>query len=221
MSMPGASPSHEEPSGGAGSDLRRSVNQATDRIHEIIDEAERVAADIRAEAERQASAYLAERRREADRLFSERSAALDDLGRRLGDAAERFRVQADEMLAELDVAIAEAKSSARPEVAPAPAEPERQPLRRATDLEPDRRRPAAGERPVAFSAYPGTAPRRPEPVPPVAPEPPSAGPDETAEALLRATQLAVSGRDRSEIERALRESFPAVDPGPVLDEILG
>lgn len=218
MSSP--TPSHEELGSGGASDLRRSVTQATDRIHSIIDEAERTAAQIRVEAERQAAEYLADRRREADRLFSERSAALDDVGRRLGEAAERFRAQADEMLSELDVAITEAKGSTT-QTPPSGSESLGTELRRATDPHPDGRRAAPMERPVAVAAYPGTAANRPEPVPSIDPTPSSASPDETAEAMLRATQLAVSGRDRGEIERALRESFPAVDPGPVLDEILG
>ena len=45
--------------------------------------------------------------------------------------------------------------------------------------------------------------------------------DTTAEALLRATQMAVTGKDRDEIARALRTDFPAIDADSILDQILG
>ena len=99
-----ASPSADDPSpaSGASSELRRSVGQATERIHEIIDAAERVAVEIRSDAEAEAERYLEERRREADRLAGERTAALDQLTKTLANSAERFKHQAEQMLADLD-----------------------------------------------------------------------------------------------------------------------
>ena len=45
--------------------------------------------------------------------------------------------------------------------------------------------------------------------------------DTTAEALLRATQMAVTGKDRDQIAQALRTDFPAIDADSILDQILG
>lgn len=204
----------------ATSELRRSVGQATDRIHEIIDAAERVATEIRTDAQAEAEAYLAERRREADRLAGERTLALDDLTRTLADSAERFKREAEGMLADLDRVIAQARAGVGRDAASAapapPAEPvaERPPLQPAPDPVPE---PPAPERqapaPVAVAAYPGSASERAE-----AGEPES---DRTAEALLRATQMAVTGKDRDEITAALRSDFPGVDADAVADEILG
>ena len=49
----------------------------------------------------------------------------------------------------------------------------------------------------------------------------NAGDDAKAEAVVRATQMAVKGKDRAAIERTLRSDFKSVDPKPILDEILG
>jgi hypothetical protein len=41
------------------------------------------------------------------------------------------------------------------------------------------------------------------------------------EALLRATQMAVAGNDRAEIERTLEAEFGITDPHFITDELLG
>jgi hypothetical protein len=66
--------------------LRRSVTKATERIHEIIDAAERAALAIRSDAEADAEAYLAERTREIDEIIESR--------RREGEQAAFERVRA-------------------------------------------------------------------------------------------------------------------------------
>jgi hypothetical protein len=61
-----------------------------------------------------------------------------------------------------------------------------------------------------------------EPPPPRRSPHPDAGDDGvTEEAMLVATEMAVSGSDRDEIEAALRERFGTTDPGPIVDHILG
>jgi hypothetical protein len=198
------------PAGRASSELRRSVEQASERIHEIIDAAERVAVEIRSEAEVEAESYMAERRREADRLVAERTAALDQLSLTVADIGERFKQRADQMLSELDQVVAEARRGAyrnapltAVEPEPAPREPEPQP--------------------AVVSAYPGRDVASTVPEGAVAPAATAAvgDADTTAEALLRATQMAVTGKDRDEIARALRTDFPAVDADSILDQILG
>ncbi|HET9249054.1 MAG TPA: hypothetical protein VFP13_03825, partial [Actinomycetota bacterium] len=66
-----------------------------------------------------------------------------------------------------------------------------------------------GPEPAAVTAYAGTS------------EDAGASEDRTSEALLRATQLAVTGKDRDEIADVLRADYPGVDTEPLLDEILG
>jgi hypothetical protein len=190
---------------GAASELRRSVGHATERIHEIIDAAERVAIEIRSDAEREAESYLAERRREADRLVGERTAALDDLTRKLAESAERFKRQAEQMLGDLDAVIFETRAGVARN-SPAVPEPELRPVHH-----PPPPGPAAEPEPpsVVLSAHPGGG------------EGDAAGRDPTAEALLRATQMAVTGKGRDEVISVLRSDFPSVDAESIADEILG
>jgi hypothetical protein len=214
------------------SELRRSMGQATERIHEIIDAAERVAAEIRADAETEARSYLAERKREAELLAKDRTQALDQLTKTLADSAEGFKHQAERMLADLDRAIVEARAGvyrngaaaaveAQPEPAPIPEpEPEPEPRSVFPELEYERRplepEPLQRERPTAVAP---SYPRRETDPPP--PEPASESVDATSEALLRATQMAVTGKGRAEIAEVLHADFPGVDTDSILDEILG
>jgi hypothetical protein len=69
----------------------------------------------------------------------------------------------------------------------------------------------AADEPVRLAAYQGTA---------VADEE-EAGGDDSAEAMLRATQMAIAGNTREEIARVLESDFPGVDAQQVLNEILG
>ncbi len=265
-----ASNPSDQPASDLSSPLSRSVNEATERIHEIIDAAEKVASEIRTEAEVEAQTYLAERRREADRLAQERSGSLDRLTKTLADTAEQFKHQAERLLGDLDQAITDARAGVyrhgaiaalgdepaeAPQSEPAsdsttfssasfaadrdPLTPDRDPFeplsrdlptRKPVGLEPlspldadenpielpplasepvERERPAA-----AVAAYPGRADRS------AADETPAPSGDQTSEALLRATQLAVTGKDRDEIADVLRADFPGVDTEPLLDEIL-
>ena len=105
-----ASNPSDQPIGSVPSGLSRSVSEATERIHEIIDAAEKVASEIRTEAETEAQKYLAERRREADRAAEERTESLDRLTKTVADIGEQFKHQAERMIAELDRAITDARA---------------------------------------------------------------------------------------------------------------
>jgi len=70
--------------------------------------------------------------------------------------------------------------------------------------------PATDESPVRLTAYQGTASDEEEP-----------SSDDSAEAMLRATQMAIAGNTREEISRVLEADFPGVDSEQVLNEILG
>jgi hypothetical protein len=48
----------------------------------------------------------------------------------------------------------------------------------------------------------------------------TAGDGVSEQAVLRATQMAVTGADRAEIEKTLREDFEIANPGPIVDQLL-
>jgi hypothetical protein len=235
--MASPAPDDRAPGADPSSELRRSMGQATERINEIIDAAERVATEIRADAETEARNYLAERKREAELLAKDRTQALDQLTKLVADSAERFKHQAEQLLADLDRAIVEARAgvyrngaaaAVGVERPPEPVEPPREAVERPMDpvqREPLQarpfsieREPVEPERPAAVaSAYPEAPAEAPAPAPVSVPE----SADETSEALLRATQMAVTGKGRAEIGEVLRADFPGVDSESILDEILG
>jgi hypothetical protein len=248
MSTQSPSPSFQpSPGVGASTDLKRSVTQATERISEIITAAEQVALDIRTDAETQARNYVAAQQREIDRVVGERSSALDRMTETLIESAERFRRQAEAMLTNLDTVIDEARQAldadraavgqssdipelelaptpvATPEFRPEPGftpmperasepdtEPEPEPA--VAEATPDEPADDSADEPVRLAAYQGTS---------VTDEEDAATSDDSAEAMLRATQMAIAGNTREEIARVLESDFPGVDSQQVLNEILG
>lgn len=247
MSTQSPSPSFQpSPGVGGSSDLKRSVSQATERISEIITAAEQVALDIRTDAETQARDYVAAQQREIDRVVGERSSAIDRMTETLIESAERFRRQAEAMLTNLDTVIDEARQAldndravlgrssdipelelaptpvATPEFRPEPGftpmpEPETAPepepdLAAAETRAPEEASDEVVDEPVRLAAYQGTS---------VTDEEDAATSDDSAEAMLRATQMAIAGNTREEISRVLESDFPGVDSQQVLNEILG
>jgi hypothetical protein len=205
---------------------------AGDRIQEILDAAESVADQIRRDARSEAESYLDERRREADALAAQQAEKLESLLDTLRRELRAIERQGDSMVTAVEAALAEARRSA---TTPVTAETNRSsgpstPVESssssaaadATGAESEESQPqvAAEEpksaleavpSPAAAIAYPGTG----------------AGGDQTAHgsgddgALIRATQMAVRGSDRAQIEQALRDEFAISDPAPIVDEILG
>ncbi len=183
-----------------GSVLKESVADMSERIQGIIDEAERTADEIQANARIEAD-------REARRTVEARIQSLSGVVAPLGDRIDALRAEADALIAEIDDAAAElrkltsvdSRAQRRPEPAP---EPEPEPEREAGPELAVAPEPAA-----APTAYPGTA---------SAPDAPA-----SEEALLRATQMAVSGSSRGEIEATLREDFGIADPSALVNGILG
>ncbi len=241
-------------------DLRRTVGEATERIHEINDAAEQVALDIRRDAESEARTYLEERRRdadraaeerrlEADRAAEERSKELDDMTRSLADTAEEFKHQAERLLADLDRAIVDARASIYRQSAEAAVEGEaakdessdeessddESSEEESSDDEPAEQESSDDQPLLSLESEPFSVDALSGELPPLDPEPAqpaavvayegrpegAADDDRTAEALLRATQLAVTGKERDEIADVLRADYPGVDTEPLLDEILG
>lgn len=194
----------------AASQLRRSITEASRRVGEIIDDAERAAETIRSEAEEDA-------RTEAQRVVNESAAELASVVSPLVERVENLRVEAASLMDELQVVTESLRKLTQPDETvaktrvavdePAKAqtpEPEVPDVGEAPDPKPD-----SPDGPVPV-AYPGKA---------VTSGTGASGPPE--EALLRATQMAVAGNSRQEIEETLRDEFGLDDPVPVVDDILG
>jgi hypothetical protein len=207
--------------------IRESLSSAAEKIQQIVEAAEDAARAIQVEAEEEALRYREERRREADALVAEHAERLKELSTSLSEHADRVRSAVLSLSAELNRAADELREDTAP----------------ATERPPDEGEGDASEgsdrpRPGWFRGQVDT----PQPVPypgtgtgngpavnrlagPAGSEDASsaaAGPDDAPipdEALLRATQMAVAGRSREEIEEALRRDFALADPGAVVDDI--
>lgn len=205
-------------SSAAASELRRSITEASQRVGEIIDDAERAAAEIRAEAQEEA-------RIEAQRAVNESAAELASVVSPLVERVEGLRVEAASLMDELQVVTERLRKLTQPNESGLPAsEPEalESVSEPAIEAEPDG--PAATSLDAQAPESAGSsAPPGPVPVPypgkAAASDPELSGPPE--EALLRATQMAVAGNSRPEIEETLRDEFGLDDPVPVVDDILG
>jgi hypothetical protein len=166
----------------------RPLADATRRIQEIVDAAERLAVEIREQAEADAASYAAERRLEADRAFESRTRELRSATAEALGHVESARVQLDELSRSLTAVAARIQSRDR-------RESRESPLPELTGL-------PGGEAasPSGTSAHAVTA---------------------TEEAALRAAQLAVAGRVRSEIEAVLRTEYGLADARAITQEIFG
>lgn len=198
--------------------LRSSISDAAERIDEVVQAAERVAVELQEDARREAEQYLQERREDADRLVAERAGALSELSHSLVSQVEELSEQSRALAGRVDEIAEEFRSV----------------------LEEGFEAPQPGPAQIAI---PGDGPIQ-EPVPAAEPafdadpepalesegeilsedldeedaEPESRAPEE---ALLRATQMAISGRSRAEIGEQLRSEFDLDDPEPLLDQVLG
>ncbi len=181
--------------GGTPSPTSRTLRELGRRIEEILEIAERTAAEIENEAADAARSYADERRREADREFERRRHAADREAEGRVLAASRLeallRRKAQEVLTQAQGLAGAAEAV----LAALPATGEGQP---GGVGEP--------EAEVSNAPAPSAAPARDD-----APE----------EALLRAAHLAVAGSSRADIERTLRAEFGIDSPAELVDEILG
>jgi hypothetical protein len=196
------------------------------------------------EAEAEARERLSDAHEEADRIVAERLAALGELIDEIGAQAEALKRGAEALQAALVQARLEAgapeafggsTTTRRSERAPEPdawrppmpsltvvgaldpkptPEPEREPDPvAASEAEPD----AAAEPEADRASEPDAEPAATENFDS---EPPL-GIGTPAGARLLATQMAVSGSSRDEIEARLRTGFAIADTRPILDAILG
>lgn len=178
------------------------VDDAAERLATIVAAAERAAEQVIDDAEERARQIIAQAEAEAGRLAAERRAGLDASADALATQAEAAQREAERLLEVVARTKAELAG-----VAPPPQRPE----------------PASTIRPLHLSAV---APVAAEPEPARVPEPepapePERRPSSAAGARLLATQMAVSGSSREEIETRLRNGFEIEDTNAILDAILG
>jgi cell division septum initiation protein DivIVA len=167
------------------------------RLEAIVEAAERAAEGVIDDAEAQARRYLTQARAEADRITDRRMEDLSHMIDVLLDRADSLQREAERMqtlLEEAKFRINPEQPDGAEEAASDPEEPA--PLREAPRL-----------RAV-------THPEEPVPSDEVKPA-------DGAGARLLATQMAVSGSSREEIEARLRNRFEIEDTAPILDAILG
>jgi len=167
-----------------------------ERLEAIVEAAERAAEGVIDDAEAQARRYLTQARAEADRITDRRMEDLSHMIDVLLDQSDSLQREAERMQRLLE----EAKFRIDPE-------------------QPDGVKEASPgrEEPVA----PREAPRlRAVAQSDEAPAPEATQAD-AAGARLLATQMAVSGSSREEIEQRLRNRFEIEDTTPILDAILG
>lgn len=166
-----------------------------ERLEAIVEAAERAAESVIDDAEAQAKRYLAQARVEADRLAGERVAGLSELIDSLLGQAQSLRQEAEALQATLEEAKARAEIGAGSESI--------------EKVQPPERREAPRLRAVETAEAP-------------APEQPEEGKSsDAAGARLLATQMAVQGSSREEIEQRLRNGFEIEDSTAILDAILG
>lgn len=168
-----------------------------ERLEAIVEAAERAAESVIDDAEAQARRYLTQARAEADRITDRRMEDLSHLIDALLGQAALLQREAERMQTVLE----EAKFRIHPE------QPEETGDVPTPTAEPAPPREAPRLRAVAQSEAPAPASE--------------AAQGDAAGARLLATQMAVSGSSREEIEQRLRNRFEIEDTKPILDAILG
>ena len=194
--------------------LRSSISDAAQRIDEVVQAAERVAVELQEDARREAEQYLQERRQDADRLVAERTGTLSELSQSLVRQVEELSEQSRALASRVDQIAGEFRSVLDQGFEPSRPEPARIAIPDAPAT-PDE--PAAPDEPLAADFEPQFDSEA-EAVAEEGEATASAAPEE---ALLRATQMAISGRSRPEIAEQLRSEFGLEDPEPLLDQVLG
>lgn len=214
---------------------RREIEDSTAaRLAEIVGAAEKAAKQVIDEAEEEARSRLIDAREEADRIVADRLAGLAGLTDEIAAQAEALRRQSETLQRALAEAKAELGGAGSPDGSASSGrrasdredEPEADPETRwpvgpsltvvgpplEKDSEPD-------EKPAVEPERNGRASRAADDEPGF-----NGAPTESATpagARLLATQMAVSGSSRLEIEERLRTGFAIKDTRAILDAILG
>jgi uncharacterized protein len=199
---------------------RRQIEDTTAaRLAEIVAAAEQAAKGVIDEAEAEARERLADASEEADRIVAERLDRLAGLTEQLDLQAEALKRGAEALRAAL--------AEARAEFGGAESVDGSRTMRdSAPPVEPEAERLAGPSLSIVGAPDPASAPpfngsRDPEPEPEPEPDSEPASNGTPAGARLLATQMAVSGSSREEIEQRLRSGFQIADATSILDAILG
>ncbi len=182
-------------------DLPPPATKAAERLAVIVDAAERAALTVIDDAEKEAERYLEQAQARADRIVAER----------LREAADRLERDGGASPRDVDAAPGDSREPSPVESPTASTvEVPQQPAARAAPKTEEEQVKADPETP-AVEALSETKPESSEPT----------TPGGSAAARLLATQMAVSGSSRKEIEMRLRNGFEIEDTGEILDAILG
>jgi vacuolar-type H+-ATPase subunit H len=198
---------------------RRQIEDTTAaRLAEIVAAAERAAKQVIDEAEAEARERLADAHEEADRIVAERLGRLAVLTEELDTQAEALKRGAEALrvaLAEARSEMGGAESFGGSASMPSPEPP--------VAAESEEQRPKGPSLKVVGGAAPApVAPPQPTQIAPeLEAEDVSEALGTAAGARLLATQMAVSGSSREEIEARLRSGFAIADTTAILDAILG
>jgi hypothetical protein len=171
--------------------LHRALLEVGERVDEIIAGAERAAEDVRRRAQADADRYLAERRRRADTLEAERNRRFQEALEALQSGVARIEDESERVVRSVEETIRRAD------------QPESEPPEETPAVAP------AGPAPVA---YPGRGRSEPDV---------DENADPRVSMLIRATQLAVQGHERAEIEQTLETEFAGIDAEQVVNQVLG
>ena len=171
--------------------VQATMDQMTNQLQTVIDAAERAAQVIRHDAEEQARRHLAEAQAKADQMTAERVRLIAALTDDLVRHAGTVREKSEEMVGALEEAIGEVTRKLDEPLEALAASP--------APSGPSG--PAVGSGGWALhGAEPATIPQ---------------------DALLEATRLAVTGKDRAAIAAVLRTHYGIENPDPVVDRVLG
>jgi vacuolar-type H+-ATPase subunit H len=198
--------------GSDGPARRREIEDSTAaRLAEIVAAAERAAKQVIDQAEEEARERISDAHEEAERIVAARLAGLGDLTDEIGAQAEGLVRQAEALQGALARAKAEMGGAEALGGSATMARRESEP-----EPEPEIQRPAGPSLTVVGGVHEEPA----APSQDFADETPL-GNGSPAGARLLATQMAVSGSTRAEIEARLRNGFKIADTRAILDAILG
>jgi hypothetical protein len=175
------------------------ATDTAERLAAIVEAAERAAVSVIDDAEAQARRRLEQAQVEADRLVADRLASLSELTDSLVAQAAAIRDQSKQLLATLAEAKRRIAAEGGAEIAAVEGPTEPAPAPHLSAVEPVEELLAAAPTELR----------------------PAGGEGTPAGARLLATQMAVSGSSREEIEARLRNGFEIEDTASILDAILG
>jgi hypothetical protein len=192
------------------------ATSTAERLAAIVEAAEQAAVTVIDDAERQAQRQLEQARTEADRVVAERLGSLTELTDSLIAQAEAIQAQSQQLLASLADAKRRIGAEGGAEAGDAGPTPIRGSHLSAVEPAPE---PSIAAR---FSAEQrGATAENSGPSPAECRGAPADETGTPAGARLLATQMAVSGNTREEIEERLRNGFEIEDTASILDAILG